>query len=84
MELTILTPEEAFFKGNISSVKVPGISGGFEILSNHAPIVSALGRGNVSFTKEDGSRVTIQIGGGFVEVLNNKVAVLAQDLSQEA
>ena len=45
MILEIITPEKKAFEGEVTSVKFPGISGGFEILNNHAPIISALGKG---------------------------------------
>ena len=47
MHLTMLTPEQEIFKGNVQSVKVPGVNGQFQILNNHAPIVSALEKGTV-------------------------------------
>jgi F-type H+-transporting ATPase subunit epsilon len=79
MKLVILTPEKEYFNGEITSIKVPGTSGAFQILKNHAPIVSSLTRGTVQVTKEGGSE-EIKITGGFIEVLNNEISVLASGI----
>ena len=78
MHISVLTPDKEIFDGEISSAKVPGVSGQFEILNNHAPIVSALGEGQVRLVKENGEKITFGIEKGFVEVLKNKVALLVQ------
>ena len=83
MNLSILTPEAEVFNGTVTSVKVPGAGGQFEILNNHAPLVSALVRGGVRIIKEGGAKETIEISGGFVEVLKNEVAVLAGRIIEE-
>ncbi len=80
MKLVVLTPEKEYFNGEITSIKVPGIAGRFEILSGHAPIVSALQKGGVSITKVEGGNETFMITGGFIEVLKNEVAVLASGI----
>ena len=54
MNITVLTPERALFEGAIVSVKVPGVAGEFQILQNHAPIVSALEAGKVTIVTADG------------------------------
>lgn len=76
MNLTVLTPEKELFSGNITSVKVPGIKGQFEILKGHAPIVSALTNGNVRIIDSSGNKTEIAIAKGFIEVLRNEVSVL--------
>ena len=53
MILEIITPEKKEFEGGVTSVKFPGISGGFEILNNHAPIISALGKGDIRVITAD-------------------------------
>ena len=68
MEITVLTPDKEVFEGPITSVKVPGISGQFEILRGHAPLVSALSSGQVRLIKQAGERMTFSIEKGFVEV----------------
>jgi F-type H+-transporting ATPase subunit epsilon len=76
LNLTVLTPEKELFSGNITSVKVPGIKGQFEILKGHAPIVSALTNGNVRIIDSSGNKTEIAIAKGFIEVLRNEVSVL--------
>ncbi|MEM1321794.1 MAG: ATP synthase F1 subunit epsilon [Bacteroidota bacterium] len=78
MEITVLTPDNEIFQGPITSVKVPGVSGQFEVLSNHAPIVSALNEGTVRIVKQGGERMSFSIEKGFIEVLNNNIALLVQ------
>ena len=76
MNLTVLTPEKEIFNGEIRSVKVPGIGGQFEILNDHAPIVSALGSGEVRLHDMQGKTHKFKIERGFIEVLYNKVSLL--------
>lgn len=75
MYIDILTPEKKLFAEEASSIKLPGVVGGFEILENHAPLIAALQKGNIEIT-QNGKKKTIAIEDGFVEVLNNKVSVL--------
>lgn len=79
MNLVVLTPSRQIFEGEITSVKVPGISGQFEILKGHAPIVSALGEGVITVKDTGGSAQTYEITKGFVEVLGKEVALLVQE-----
>lgn len=76
MNVQVLTPTGKIFEGQASAVRVPGSSGLFEVLENHAPIVSSLEAGQVRITLSDGSRKDLAIQGGFVEVLRNEVALL--------
>lgn len=76
MHLEILTPEETLFKGDVESVKLPGAKGSFEVLNNHAPLVSKLDDGQINIKKEGGQMVLIEIPGGIVEVLKNNITVL--------
>ena len=78
MHISVLTPDKEIFDGQITSVKVPGVSGQFEVLNNHAPIVSALSEGQVRLIQENGEKITFGIEKGFIEVLKNKVALLVQ------
>ena len=77
MNLDILTPEKKLYSGEATLVQLPGVEGSFEILNNHAPIISALKNGIVRFKNADGEK-RIRITGGFVECLNNKVIVCAE------
>ncbi len=78
MTLEILTPEKKIFSGEVYGVQLPGISGLFEILNKHAPLVSALNEGKLKILKDKNSFVHYTIKGGFVEVLNNKATVLVE------
>ena len=78
MHISVLTPDKEIFDGQITSVKVPGVSGQFEVLNNHAAIVSALGEGQVRLIQENGEKISFGIEKGFIEVLKNKVALLVQ------
>ena len=80
MNLEILTPEKKLYSGEVYGVQLPGISGSFEVLEKHAPLVSALKEGKVKVLKDKsaGNNVLFTIQSGFVEVLNNKVTVLAE------
>ena len=72
LTLRIISPEKILFEGGASLVKVPGVSGEFEILDNHAPIISALQSGTVE-VESNGERNSFSIMGGFVEVHKNMV-----------
>jgi F-type H+-transporting ATPase subunit epsilon len=77
MQLEILTPDKALFSGEITSVVLPGSKGQFEVLKNHAALVSSLDKGMIKVKTIEGRTETFMIEGGVVEVLNNKVSVLA-------
>ncbi len=78
MNVTVLTPGREVYAGSIKSIKVPGINGQFEVLKNHAPIVSALRNGEIRILDEKGTKKVFSIEKGFIEVLNNEVSVLVQ------
>jgi F-type H+-transporting ATPase subunit epsilon len=78
MQLEILTPEKKLYSGEVYGVQLPGITGLFEILDKHAPLVSALGKGNIKILKDKNTLETFSIISGFVEVLNNKATVLVE------
>ena len=78
MTLEILTPERKIFSGEVYGVQLPGISGLFEVLEKHAPLVSALKAGNVKILNDKSSVTHYTIQSGFVEVLNNKTTVLVE------
>ncbi len=77
MQLTILTPDKSIFNGTVTSVTVPGSSGSFQILNDHAPIISILEDGKVIFQTGTNEEV-INIKGGVVEVSNNNIILLAE------
>ncbi|WP_192821888.1 ATP synthase F1 subunit epsilon [Rufibacter sp. LB8] len=78
MYLEIITPDKRVYEGDITSAQFPGINGGFEVLNNHAPLISALGNGPVRVTPTSGTPLVFQIDGGVVEVVDNKIIVLAE------
>ena len=79
MTLEILTPEKKLFSGEVYGVQMPGISGSFEVLDKHAPLVSALKAGRIKVLRDKlNHTATYEIQSGFVEVLNNKVTVLVE------
>ena len=79
MTLEILTPERKLFSGDVYGVQMPGVSGSFEVLDKHAPLVSALKAGRIKVLRDKQAHFTFyEISGGFVEVLNNRVTVLVE------
>ena len=78
MTLEILTPEKKIFSSDVYGVQLPGITGLFEILDKHAPMVSALKAGKLKILKEKNTTVIYTIQSGFAEVLNNKTTVLVE------
>lgn len=79
MKIEILTPEKKLFSGEAYGIQLPGISGSFEVLEKHAPMVSALGTGVVKILLDKtGKSSSYKINSGFVEVLNNQVSVLVE------
>lgn len=82
MKLEILTPDKTIFEGEVTSVTVPGTSGSFEILKDHAPIISTLEDGKVIVRGGNKLEDEFLIKGGVVEVLHNKIMVLAEGVKQ--
>ena len=77
MNLEIITPDNTIYEGEADLVQLPGIDGSFEILNNHAPLISALSKGKIKVKKE-GKDTFYDINGGVIEVLENKVLILAE------
>ena len=75
--LQIITPTGIAYQGEPVSVSAPGALGGFQVLYNHAPMLSTLGIGMVTVMDREGQGTQYAIGGGFLEVKNNTVVVLA-------
>lgn len=80
MKLEILTPDKKVYEGEVRSVTVPGTMGSFEVLKDHAPIISTLEDGKVIIRKDNTTEETIFIKGGVIEVLNNSIMVLAEGI----
>jgi F-type H+-transporting ATPase subunit epsilon len=92
MILEIVSPEAKLFSGEITSISVPGVDGRFQMLNNHAPIVSLLQKGSVNitapsfvfaeetehlFTRVNDQNYTLEIASGTLELKDNRVIVLA-------
>lgn len=75
MKLSIVSPEKEIFNGEVKSVTLPGTMGTFSILSHHAPIVSSLKAGKVSYITVEGEEHTLDIHSGFVEMSNGEASV---------
>jgi F-type H+-transporting ATPase subunit epsilon len=77
MILEIITPEKEVFRGEVTSVRFPGTVGEFEVLNSHAPIISTLKSGAIRVITDDNNTEKFSINGGVIEMLNNKIIVLA-------
>ena len=78
MLLEIITPEKKLFQGEVNSVQLPGTNGKFEVLNNHAPIISTLTKGHIRVIYDNVKTELIEINGGVIEMQNNKIIVLAE------
>jgi F-type H+-transporting ATPase subunit epsilon len=78
MFIEIITPDKKIFSGEASVVQLPGTDGSFEILNNHAPIISTLGKGKIKIIDAEKSTKIFEINSGVAEVLKNKIIVLAE------
>lgn len=82
MVIKVITPDTKVFEGEVSSVKFPGVSGGFEVLKDHVAIVSLLGNGELRLRTSNGDK-HLDIQGGVVEVLNNQIVVLTEGATEK-
>ena len=78
MIVDIVSPSGRVFNGEATRIKAPGVEGSFEVLKNHAPMIAAIEVGTILVTGADGNLITIATSGGFVEVQNNTVTVVAE------
>lgn len=79
MTVEIVTPDKKIFEGEADGVQLPGLDGSFEVLNNHAPIIASLGTGTLKVRVGKDAQ-SFQINGGLVEMMNNKVIVLAESV----
>ena len=77
-KLEIVTPRKVVFSGDVVSFSAPGVIGGFQVLYNHAPMLAAIGVGEAKLRDPEGREVHYATSGGFVDVCNNHVTVLAE------
>jgi F-type H+-transporting ATPase subunit epsilon len=78
MKLEIITPDKKLFDGTVKLAVFPGSDGSFGVLDNHAPMIATLKSGKVVVTEENNNKLEFVVKGGVVEVLKNKVTVLAE------
>ena len=78
MKVEIITPDKTIFSGEAILVQLPGIDGSFEVLKNHTPLITILGKGEIKVQDINNNIQMFMVNGGVVEVLRNKVLVLAE------
>lgn len=78
MEIEIITPDKKLYSGNASSVIFPGTDGSFGVKNNHAAMISTLKKGQIVLTTEQNTKEVFDVNGGVIEVLKNKIIVLAE------
>ncbi|MCG8319803.1 MAG: ATP synthase F1 subunit epsilon [Cytophagales bacterium] len=79
MHLEIITPDKKVFEGEVESATFPGTDGSFQVLKDHAPLISSLSKGDLVYKDSEGTH-SLVVDGGVVEVLNNNVIVLAESI----
>ena len=80
MKVEIITPDHKVFEGDIKSIRVPGKKGSFQVLKDHAPIISTLENGPVIIVDMAGKETIYEINGGVIEVRMNKIILLAESV----
>ena len=78
MYIEITTPDKKVFSGEVSLVQLPGTNGLFEVLNDHAPLISTLAKGKIKIVDGEKKNQFFEINSGVVEVLKNKIVVLAE------
>lgn len=80
MLLEIITPDKRIYAGEVKLVQLPGSLGSFEILNNHAPLISTLEKGRIKVIEETGKTLFFEVDGGVIENKNNKIIVLVESI----
>lgn len=80
MKIEIITPDRKVFEGDVKSVRVPGKKGSFQVLKDHAPIISTLENGQVIMVDQADKEILYEIAGGVIEVKSNKIILLAESV----
>jgi F-type H+-transporting ATPase subunit epsilon len=78
MDIQIITPDKTLFSGTARLAQFPGLDGSFEVMKRHAPMIAALKAGNIRLVMDNDEEKLFGIKSGVVEVLNNKMLVLAE------
>jgi F-type H+-transporting ATPase subunit epsilon len=79
-KLSIVTPEKVIFDGEVKTLSAPGSEGYLGVLSHHAPLITALKPGKVEYRDMSDRNFVLALGGGFMEVSDNKASILADDI----
>ncbi len=80
MFVKVITPDEEIFEGEITQAKFPGTNGEFEVLNNHAALISTLGKGRMMLNTQNEGQKEYTIEGGVVEILDNNINVLVETI----
>jgi F-type H+-transporting ATPase subunit epsilon len=80
MKIEIITPGRKVYEGEIISVRVPGRKGSFQVLKDHAPIISTLEAGPVIIIDQANNKTVFEIGSGVIEVRTNRIILLAESV----
>ncbi len=78
MYLEIITPDKKIFEGEVNLIQLPGSKGAFEILNNHAPILSTLEKGTIKIEDKNDEQHFFEVSGGVIENKSNKIIVLVE------
>jgi F-type H+-transporting ATPase subunit epsilon len=78
MNIEIIDPDKTIFTGEAEIIQLPGKDGSFEILKNHAPLISVLKAGKIKVVDQNKNIQFFEIKGGVIEVLKNKILILAE------
>ncbi len=78
MKIEIITPDTTIYEGEVSLAQLPGLDGSFEVLNNHAPMIAALKKGRVKVIDSKKATQFFEVNGGVVEVLKNRILILAE------
>ncbi len=82
MFIEIISPDKQIYSGNVKRVRLPGSKGLFEILNNHAPIISTLDKGLIRIIDENNTKIIFKVEGGIVENKANKIIVLVEAIKK--
>jgi F-type H+-transporting ATPase subunit epsilon len=83
MKIEVITPDKKVLSGDVEVTTLPGANGSFQVLRNHADLISALEKGKISVKSTAGVSQSVVISGGVVEVLGNKITVLAESVIED-
>ena len=83
MYIEIISPDRTIFEGEVKTVRIPGKKGSFQVLTDHAPIVSTLERGTITIIGLDDSQTGYEADGGVIELRKNKIILLVERIIED-